>query len=160
LDEIAELSAEVQVLLLRVLQERVIERVGGNEPIGVDVRVLAATNRDLEKAAREGQFRSDLFYRLNVFPIRVPPLRERTEDIPSLLHHFRVQLNRRMHKQIAHVDPASLELAVRYAWPGNVRELENIVERAMIVATGDTLVIDPAWLTPAEVGPTGVSGLA
>src|SRR5262245_26802636 len=157
LDEVAELSAEVQVLLLRVLQERVIERVGGNESISVDVRVVAATNRDLEKSVRDGRFRADLFYRLNVFPIRVPPLRERVEDIPSLLHHFRVQFNRRMHKHVAQIAPASLELAQRYPWPGNVRELENLVERAMIVASGDTLVIDPAWLatradTPSSVG--------
>jgi formate hydrogenlyase transcriptional activator len=158
LDEIAEVSPETQVLLLRVLQERTIERVGGGEPIAVDVRLIAATNRDLAGAVAEGRFRSDLFYRLNVFPIRVPPLRERREDVPSLLHHFRVQFNRRMHKQVTRVDPASLELAARYPWPGNVRELENIVERAMIVAPGDTLVIDPTWLAGAEVPATNPDG--
>ncbi len=159
LDEVAELSGEVQVLLLRVLQERVIERVGGNESISVDVRVLAATNRDLEKAVRDGRFRADLFYRLNVFPIRVPPLRERVEDIPSLLHHFRVQFNRRMHKHVAQIAPAALELAQRYPWPGNVRELENLVERAMITASGDRLIIDPAWLATSDGAPPSV-GLA
>lgn len=150
LDEIAETSPEAQVLLLRAIQERTIERVGGNESIEVDVRLIAATNRDLSTALREERFRSDLFYRLNVFPIHVPPIRDRIEDIPSLLHHFRVQLGRRMHKQIARIDPHSLELAQEYPWPGNVRELENVVERAMIVATEDTLVIDPSWLESME----------
>lgn len=153
LDEIAEISAETQVLLLRVLQERTFERVGGNESVEVDVRLLAATNRNLAAAVAEGRFREDLFYRLNVFPIHLPPLRERAEDIPSLLHHFRLQLGRRMHKSVHQIDGNSLELAQRYPWPGNVRELENIVERALIVATGDTLTLDPTWLT--ATAPTG-----
>jgi formate hydrogenlyase transcriptional activator len=147
LDEIAEISPDVQVLLLRVLQERAFERVGGNERIEANVRLVAATNRELTAEVAAGRFRADLFYRLNVFPIHLPPLRERADDIPLLMHHFRVQLNRRMHKQVADIDPDSLELARRYPWPGNVRELENLVERAMIVATGDTLTLDPAWLS-------------
>jgi formate hydrogenlyase transcriptional activator len=154
LDEIGEIAPEIQVLLLRVLQERLFERVGGNEAIVADVRILAATNRDLSTAVTEGRFRSDLFYRLNVFPIRLPALRERSEDIPLLMHHFRVQFNRRMNKQITDIDPGTLELAGRYSWPGNVRELENLVERAMIMATGDTLVFDPSWFVASGTAPT------
>jgi len=147
LDEIAEVPLETQVLLLRVLQERVIERVGGTESIEVDVRVVAATNRDLKAAVDEGRFRADLFYRLNVFPIHVPPLRERREDIPALINHFISQFDRRMNKQVTRVHRKTMELLMNYHWPGNVRELENIVERAMIVTPGDTLEIDPTWLS-------------
>jgi formate hydrogenlyase transcriptional activator len=146
LDEIAELPAEAQVLLLRVLQERIIERVGGHEPIPVDVRLLAATNRDLATAVRAGGFRADLFYRLNVFPLCVPPLRQRREDIPALVEHFIVQLRRRVNKAVTRVAPRTLELFSGYHWPGNVRELENIVERGLIVSRGDALEIDPTWL--------------
>jgi formate hydrogenlyase transcriptional activator len=148
LDEIAELPAETQVLLLRVLQERTIERVGGNEAIAVDVRVIAATHQDLSEAVAEGRFRADLFYRLNVFPIPVPPLRDRREDIVGLIKHFVDHFNRQMLKGIQHIDPATLRLLMHYDWPGNVRELENLVERAMIVAGGTTLAIDPSWLSP------------
>jgi formate hydrogenlyase transcriptional activator len=148
LDEIGEVSGEVQVLLLRALQERTIERVGGHEPVPVDVRLIAATNRDLQKAMEEGAFRRDLYYRLNVFPIHVPPLRQRREDVPALLHHFAEQLGRRMHRPVRGVSPRTLELALDYAWPGNVRELENLVERALIVGGGDLLEIDPTWLSP------------
>ena len=147
LDEIAEVPLETQVLLLRVLQERVIERVGGTESIEVDVRVVAATNRDLKAAVDEGRFRSDLFYRLNVFPIHVPPLRERREDIPALINHFISQFDRRMNKQVTRLNRKTMELLMNYHWPGNVRELENILERAMIVTPGDTLEIDPTWLS-------------
>ena len=156
LDEIGELPLETQVLLLRVLQERVIERVGGGEPIPIDVRVLAATHQDLPAAVAEGRFRADLFYRLNVFPIPVPPLRERRDDIPSLAAHFLRHFNRRMHGGVTHVEPASLNLLKEYDWPGNVRELENVIERATIVAAGDALVIDPSWLPasrPATASP-------
>jgi formate hydrogenlyase transcriptional activator len=146
LDEIAEVPPETQVLLLRVLQEREIERVGGNETIPVDVRVIAATNRDLEAAVDRGDFRADLYYRLNVFPIRVPPLRQRTEDIPTLIEHFLAHFNRRMNRHIRHVGEQTMERLLRYHWPGNVRELENLIERAMIVTTGDSLEIDPTWL--------------
>jgi formate hydrogenlyase transcriptional activator len=162
LDEIAEVPPEAQVLLLRVLQERVIERVGGSEPIPVDVRVIAATNRDLAAAVAGGDFRSDLYYRLNVFPIRLPPLRERREDVAALVDHFIGHLNRRMDRQVRRVGRHTLELLTGYHWPGNVRELENIVERAMIVTAGDTLEVDPTWLSgPAlpEVA-AGTLGLA
>jgi formate hydrogenlyase transcriptional activator len=153
LDEIAEIPPETQVLLLRVLQERTIERVGGNEPLAVDVRVIAATHRDLPAAVAEGSFRADLFYRLNVFPIRLPPLRERPEDIPALVEHFLDRFARRMNKPAVRAGRRTLELLQAYHWPGNVRELENLVERALIVAAGDTLEIDPTWLTgPAPAG--------
>jgi formate hydrogenlyase transcriptional activator len=148
LDEIGELPPEMQVILLRVLQERAIERVGGHEPIAVDVRVLAATHQDLTATLNEGRFRADLFYRLNVFPIRVPPLRERREDIPDLVRHFLHRFGRRLNRPVAQVSPAALRALTEYHWPGNVRELENLVERAMIVATGDTLEVDPNWLRP------------
>jgi formate hydrogenlyase transcriptional activator len=148
LDEIGEVPPDVQVHLLRVLQERVVERVGGNEPVPVDVRVLAATNRDLEAATAGGAFRPDLFYRLNVFPIRLPPLRERPEDVPVLMNHFLARFARLMKKPVRAVGAGTLELAREYPWPGNVRELENLVERAMIVCEGETLEIDPAWLAP------------
>ncbi len=159
LDEIAEVSQEVQILLLRVLQERVIERVGGNEPIAVDVRVIAATHRELDREVNEGKFRADLFFRLNVFPIRVPPLRERREDIPDLIQHFLHAFNRRMSKQVRQVAPDTLRLLLNYDWPGNVRELENLIERALIVGSQDTLRIDPNWLLaarPPSEGPTSL----
>ncbi len=149
LDEVGELPPETQVMLLRVLQERVIERVGGQEPIAVNVRVIAATHQDLSAAMSQGRFRADLFFRLNVFPIRVPPLRERREDIADLVHHFLHHFGRRLNKTVTRVSPDSLRLLTAYHWPGNVRELENIVERAMIVAAGDTLEVDPHWLGPA-----------
>jgi len=159
LDEVAEIAHDLQVLLLRVLQERVIERVGGNESIPVDVRVIAATHRDLERAVNDGRFRADLFFRLNVFPIRVPPLRERREDIPDLIQHFLHAFNRRMNRQVRQVEPETLRLLLGYAWPGNVRELENLVERAMIVHADDPLRMDPSWLLadrrPAEAPPAG-----
>jgi len=155
LDEIAEVPLETQVLLLRVLQERVIERVGGTESIEVDVRVVAATNRDLKAAVDEGRFRADLFYRLNVFPIHVPPLRERREDIPALINHFISQFDRRMNKQVTRVNRKTMELLMNYHWPGNVRELENILERAMIVTPGDTLEIDPTWLSSTQKDSAG-----
>jgi formate hydrogenlyase transcriptional activator len=148
LDEIGELPAETQIHLLRVLQERAIERVGGNESIPVDVRVVAATNRDLNAAIAEGSFRTDLFYRLNVFPIRLPPLRERPEDVLVLMNQFVTRFARRMNKSVRAIDPRTLERAREYPWPGNVRELENLIERAMIVCEGDTLTIDADWLTP------------
>jgi formate hydrogenlyase transcriptional activator len=146
LDEIGELPPETQVLLLRVLQERAIERVGGNEPIAVDVRVIAATHQELAVAVKEGRFRADLFYRLNVFPIQVPPLRERRGDIPDLVSHFLLHFGRRMKKPVTGVIASTLRVLMDYTWPGNVRELENIIERAMIVSTGEQLEFDPTWL--------------
>ena len=148
LDEIAEIPPETQVLLLRVLQERMIERVGGTEAIDIDVRVIAATNRDLKAAVDRGHFRDVLFYRLNVFPIQVPPLRERREDIPDLMNHFIRVFERRMNKHITRVNRRTMKLLMNYDWPGNVRELEHILERAMIVTSGDTLEIDATWLSP------------
>jgi formate hydrogenlyase transcriptional activator len=163
LDEVAEIPLELQVMLLRVLQERTIERVGGSEPIPVDVRLIAATHQDLAKAVADGRFRADLFYRLNVFPIRVPPLRERREDIPDLVRHFLVHFNRRMNKHVERIAPQALEQLTCYDWPGNVRELENLVERAMIVAETNVLDVDPNWLTlsprPPGEGP-GVRALS
>jgi formate hydrogenlyase transcriptional activator len=150
LDEIGELPPETQVMLLRVLQERAVVRVGGAGPVPVDVRVVAATHRDLSAAVAEGRFRADLFFRLNVFPIPVPPLRERREDVPDLVRHFLLRFSRRMGKTVTAVSPATLQLLADYHWPGNVRELENLVERAVIVATGDTLQVDPHWLEPAR----------
>jgi formate hydrogenlyase transcriptional activator len=152
LDEVGELTPEVQVMLLRVLQERVIERVGGSDPLAVDVRVIAATHQDLAVAMNEGRFRADLYFRLNVFPIHVLPLRQRREDIPDLVHHFLHHFNRRMNKRIDGINAAALKLLTDYHWPGNVRELENLIERAMIVSPGDTLLIDPHWLQPARTG--------
>ncbi len=146
LDEISEIPTETQVMLLRVLQERFIERVGGNEPIEIDTRVIAATNRDLKKYAEDGHFRDDLYYRLHVFPIHVPPLRERREDIPALLDHFIGRFSIRMHKSITRIDRQAMDALMQYDWPGNVRELENIVERSMIVSQSDTLRIDASWL--------------
>lgn len=163
LDEIGELPPETQVMLLRVLQERIIERVGGSQPIDADVRVIAATHQDLAAAVQRGRFRADLFFRLNVFPIRVPPLRERREDIADLARHFVQQFARWMSKPAVSIGATALQLLLDYAWPGNVRELENIVERSMIVTAGETLQIDPQWLraTPVD-GPSRESsqGLA
>jgi transcriptional regulator with GAF, ATPase, and Fis domain len=141
LDEVGELQPEVQVKLLRVLQERVIERLGSTQPVKVDVRIIAATNRNLEKAVEEGRFREDLFYRLNVFPVVVPPLRERVEDIPGLVWAFVDEFSRLFGKSIETVSKDSMRDLQRYAWPGNVRELRNVVERAVILATGPHLAI-------------------
>jgi formate hydrogenlyase transcriptional activator len=147
LDEISEVPAETQVMLLRVLQERLIDRVGGSEPIEVDTRIIAATNRDLKSYSEAGHFREDLFYRLYVFPIHVPPLRERREDIPALMNHFIARFSVRMNKAITRVDRRAMDGLMQYDWPGNVRELENIIERSMIISQGDTLAIDSSWLS-------------
>ncbi len=147
LDEIGELPAETQLALLRVLQERQFERVGGSRVIPVDVRVIAATNRDLEAAIAAGVFRSDLFYRLNVFPIDVPPLRQRTKDIPMLIEYFVKRYAEKARKKISKIDKTTLQLCQSYYWPGNIRELQNIVERSVILCTGDTFWIDEAWLS-------------
>jgi formate hydrogenlyase transcriptional activator len=147
LDEIGELPAETQLALLRVLQERQFERVGGSRVIPVDVRVIAATNRDLEAAIAAGVFRSDLFYRLNVFPIDVPPLRQRTKDIPMLIEYFVKRYAEKARKKISKIDKTTLTLCQSYHWPGNIRELQNIVERSVILCTGDTFWIDEAWLS-------------
>src|SRR5712672_300345 len=146
LDEVGELPAEAQVSLLRVLQEREIERVGSSHPIAVDVRVLAATNRDLEAAVERGTFREDLFYRLNVFPIRLPPLRERAEDIPILVEYLVDRFAKQMGKPIRNIEKQTLQRLTAYDWPGNVRELQNVIERAVVLSEGETFVIDESWL--------------
>jgi PAS domain S-box-containing protein len=146
LDEIGEVPAETQVALLRVLQEREFERVGGSNAIPLNVRIIAASNRDLSAAVSAGTFRSDLFYRLNVFPIAVPPLRARREDIPLLVEYFVKRFAERMGKRIRTIDKRTMDACQAYAWPGNIRELQNIVERSMILCTGETFAIDMAWL--------------
>ena len=157
LDEIGDLPAEMQVKLLRVLQERVIERLGSTQPIKVDVRIIAATHRDLEQAVREGTFREDLFYRLNVFPIRVPPLRERIADIPGLVWAFVDELSRAFGKTITSISPASMQELQRYAWPGNVRELRNVIERAVILATTEHLVVPMPHTAATPLPPTAMT---
>ena len=146
LDEIAELSPEIQVALLRVLQEREFERVGGNRTIKADVRVIAASNKDLEREVNDGRFRMDLFYRLNVFPIEVPPLRERVNDIPLLVDYFATRLAARMGKKISQIEKRSQETMQQYSWPGNIRELQNVIERCVILAEGGVLRLEPGML--------------
>jgi len=147
LDEVGELSPDVQVALLRVLQEREIERVGGGQPIHVDVRVITATNRDLQATVANGTFRQDLFYRLNVFPIEVPPLRERRDDILMLVEYFVQRYAAKAGKHIRLIDKKTLELLQSYPWPGNIRELQNVIERSVIVSETETFSIDKSWLS-------------
>jgi formate hydrogenlyase transcriptional activator len=146
LDEIGDLPAEIQIALLRVLQEREIERVGSSRPIPVDVRVVAATHRDLNALVAEGKFRQDLLYRLNVVPIQMPPLRERVADIPLLVEYFIDRFGKRAGKKFRTIDKKFLKVFQAYGWPGNVRELQNIIERAVILSEDDTLVVDETWL--------------
>ena len=162
LDEVGELSLPAQAKLLRVLQEREFERVGGSRPIRVDVRVVAATNRDLAQMVEAGLFRADLYYRLNVFPVRVPPLRERPEDIPLLVTHTLAGLARRLGKPLHGVSPAARERLIAWSWPGNVRELQNVIERAAILASGDTIEVEDLGLMPVSPGValSPVTGLA
>jgi formate hydrogenlyase transcriptional activator len=148
LDEIGELPAETQVALLRVLQEREIERIGGNQTIPVDVRVLTATNRDLHAAVADGMFRQDLFYRLNVFPIRVPALRDRVDDIPLLVEYLVERYARKAGKRIRSISRETLDLFQSYGWPGNIRELQNVIERAVILCDGEIFCVDGSWLAP------------
>jgi PAS domain S-box-containing protein len=147
LDEVGELPAETQIALLRVLQEREFERVGGTGSIQTDVRVIAATNRDLDNAITAGTFRSDLFYRLNVFPIEMPPLRERREDIPLLVEYFLDRYARKAGKNFQAIDKKSLDLLQSYPWPGNIRELQNVIERSVIVSETETFTVDESWLS-------------
>jgi transcriptional regulator with GAF, ATPase, and Fis domain len=146
LDEVGELPLETQIALLRVLQEREFERLGGTHVLSADVRVIASTNRDLETAVAAGTFRRDLFYRLNVFPIEVPPLRERGEDIPTLVEYFVQRYARRLGKKISNVSEQTLKLFRTYPWPGNIRELQNVVERSLILCEGDVFRVDDSWL--------------
>ena len=146
LDEVGELPVETQISLLRVLQEREFQRVGGNESFQIDVRVVAATNRNLEAAIVEGRFRDDLFYRLNVFPIDVPPLRQRKEDIPLLVEYFVDRYASKAGKNITGINKRSMELLQSYGWPGNIRELQNVIERSVIICDSESLSVDETWL--------------
>lgn len=142
LDEIGELPLNLQVKLLRVIQEKTFERVGDTKQIRVDVRIIAATNKDLEEEVKKGRFREDLYYRLNVIPIYVPPLRERREDIPLLVEYFLEKFNREKGLSIKGIEKEVVDALVEYSWPGNVRELENIIERMMVLAEGDVITLD------------------
>jgi DNA-binding NtrC family response regulator len=146
LDEIGELPLELQPKLLRALQEHEFERLGGNRTIEVDVRIVAATNRNLRQMVAEGKFRSDLYYRLNVFPVPVPPLRERREDIPLLTRFFIQKYARKLNRAIEEIPSATLEALSRYDWPGNIRELQNVIERAVILCDRETFTIDKSWM--------------
>jgi formate hydrogenlyase transcriptional activator len=139
LDEVGDIPSEIQPKLLRALQEREFERLGSNHTKRVDIRLIAATNRDLEKMVADREFRNDLYYRLNVFPIRIPPLRERPEDIPLLVHYFTQKYARRMEKQIDTIPASAIAKLMQWHWPGNIRELENFVERAVILTRGTSL---------------------
>jgi two-component system response regulator AtoC len=159
LDEIGDMTLSTQAKILRALQERELQRVGGTQTITVDVRILASTNKDLEKAVREGTFRDDLYFRLNVVTINVPPLRDRRDEIPELADHFLAEANSRLRRSIQRLAPDTLAALMEYGWPGNVRELRNVIERAAVVNDGDALVPGslPTALRPAEssIGSTG-----
>jgi formate hydrogenlyase transcriptional activator len=155
LDEIGELPLDTQVKLLRVLQEQEFEAIGSSQPVKVDVRVIAATNRDLGRAVSEGRFRADLFYRLNVFPMRVPPLRERAGDVPVLVAFFLQRLAKKLGKPVTRVSEESIRRLVRYSWPGNIRELQNVVERAAILAQGPELIVEESLLGGTAAPPEG-----
>ncbi len=153
LDEVGDLPPDIQIALLRVLQEREIERVGGDRPVPVDVRVLAATHRDLENLVTEGKFRQDLFYRLNVVPLTVPPLRERAADIPVLAEYFIARLGKKVGKRFSTIEKGTMDVLQAYAWPGNVRELQNVIERAVTLSDSEMFAVDAAWLKrpPAKI---------
>ena len=156
LDEIGDLPAETQIALLRVLQEREFERVGSSQPIAVDVRVLAATNRDLPAAVAAGTFRQDLFYRLHVFPLQIPSLRERVDDIPLLVAYLIERYAKKAGKKIRTISKQTLDLFQAYDWPGNIRELQNVIERAVILCASDTFAVEESWLqreAPPRSGP-------
>jgi formate hydrogenlyase transcriptional activator len=164
LDEVSELPLDIQVKLLRVLQEREFEPVGGNRTLRVDVRVIAASNRRLDEAVRAGRFRADLLYRLNVFPLQIPPLRERRSDIPLLAAFFLGGLAKRLGKPLERVERGTMERLMRYDWPGNVRELQNVIERAAILASRPVVSIEPDALAgealPAvEAGAASLEGM-
>jgi formate hydrogenlyase transcriptional activator len=155
LDEVGDIPPELQPKLLRVLQEQEFERLGSTRTFRVDVRLITATNRDLEQMVTNGQFRNDLYYRLNVFPVVLPALRERRDDIPLLVRHFAQKAARRMGRRIEAIPGAVMEALVQYSWPGNIREMQNVIERAVILSPGPTLQIPPDELkrsaAPAEV---------
>ncbi len=157
LDEIGELPMETQITLLRVLQEREFERIGSSLPISVDVRIIAATNRDLRAAVAAGAFRMDLFYRLNVFPIEIPSLRERADDIPLLVEYFLERYAKSTGKRLSRIKPDTIEILQAHDWPGNIRELQNVVERAVILGDGEIFSVDERWLvaeSPARRRPS------
>jgi transcriptional regulator with GAF, ATPase, and Fis domain len=147
LDEVGDLPMETQIALLRVLQEREFERVGGTEILRADVRVISATNRDLQAAIADGSFRSDLYYRLNVFPIKLPPLRERKDDVPLLVNYFVDRYATRAGKKIKHIQKKALEALEEYSWPGNVRELQNVIERSLIIGETNEFSVDKSWFS-------------
>jgi formate hydrogenlyase transcriptional activator len=158
LDEIGELPMETQIALLRVIQEREFERVGSSHPISVDVRIIAATNRDLRAAVTAGTFRQDMFYRLNVFPIQMPSLRERADDIPLLVDYLVELYAKKTGKKVSRIKEGTIEMLQAYEWPGNIRELQNVIERAVILCAGGTLSVSETWLkrtTPRLSGFTG-----
>ena len=155
LDEVGELSADVQVKLLRVLQEQELERLGSTHTTKVDVRVIAATNRDLHEEVRRGTFRADLFYRLNIFPIHVPPLRERKEDVPSLAAHFVSECARRMGKPVRGISAQAVARLTAYEWPGNIRELANVLERAVILCQGESFSRSTLERRPTKAARSG-----
>ncbi len=158
LDEVGELPSETQIALLRVLQEGEIERLGSSLPVRVDVRVLAATNRDLKAAVALGRFREDLYYRLNVFPVRLPPLRERPEDLPLLVEYMVQRYASKVGKKFRQVSGRTLDLLRSYSWPGNVRELQNVIERAVVLSDGETFSVDESWLAGEAGRPTVPAG--
>jgi transcriptional regulator with GAF, ATPase, and Fis domain len=147
LDEVGDLPPDTQVALLRVLQEREFERVGGAQPIHVDVRVIAATHRDLRTAIADGRFREDLYYRLNVFPIEMPPLRERKDDILMLVEYFVQRYAKKAGKSIRTIEKRTFERLRAYDWPGNIRELQNVIERSVILSSSDVFAVDEVWLS-------------
>jgi formate hydrogenlyase transcriptional activator len=159
LDEVGDLPSDIQIALLRVLQEREIERVGGDKPVPIDVRVLAATHRDLETLVSEGKFRQDLFYRLNVVPVTVPPLRDRVADIPVLAEYFIARFGKRVGKTFGAIEKKTMGILQAYSWPGNVRELQNVIERAVTLSESETFCVDEAWLTrrPSAVPQTNAA---
>jgi formate hydrogenlyase transcriptional activator len=164
LDEVGDIPLELQPKLLRVLQEKEFERLGGTRTQRVDVRIVAATNQDLPGMIAAKQFREDLYYRLNVFPLSLPPLRERREDIPMLVQHFVDKFARRMNRAIDRISARAMEVLSSHPWPGNVRELQNVMERAVVLCAGDTLTIDEGWLrrdvkTPPVIGMRGLGRL-
>src|SRR6202035_5383400 len=162
LDEAGDIPPELQPKLLRVLQEQEFERLGGTKTIKVDVRLVAAPHRDLAMMVADGRFRQDLYYRLNVFPVLLPPLRERPDDIPRLVRHFTQRFARRMGRRIETISTAAMDALVRYPWPGNVRELQNVIERAVILSQGSTLVVSFADLqvTPAQTSKAATVSMA
>ena len=157
LDEIAELPLETQVKLLRVLQEQEFEAVGSSRTVRVNIRIIAATNRDLEEAIKAGRFRSDLFYRLNIFPLYVPPLRERLSDIPQLVAFFLERFSKKFGKSVEAVSRSTMDVLERYAWPGNIRELQNLIERGVVLCQGPVLTLDPSLLPTGDLPPRAVT---